>query len=75
MVDTSGCSPAIRHNILDFCVRELVTLRGGWIEKKMTIMVLVKPRWDHHNISNFQHMFSGKYVLSLTSDIEDVEAQ
>ncbi|MCH8215508.1 MAG: hypothetical protein IH892_01920 [Planctomycetes bacterium] len=59
--------PAILHDILDFCVRELVTLSGGGVEKKMAIivLVLVKPRWNHHNISDFQRMFSGKYVLSL----------
>ena len=58
-------SVAIRHDILDFCERELVTLRGGGIEKKMGIIVLVKPRWNHRSVSDFQRMFSGKYVLSL----------
>jgi hypothetical protein len=32
--------PAIRHDILDFCERERVTLGGGGIEKKMTIIIL-----------------------------------
>jgi hypothetical protein len=41
------------HDILDFCERELVTLGGGEIEKKMAIIVLVKPRWNHHNISDW----------------------
>jgi len=30
----------------------------------MGTSVLVKPRWNHHNISDFPRMFSGKYVLS-----------
>jgi len=55
---------------LDFCERELVTLSAGGVEKKMAIIVIVKPRWNHHKISDFQRMFSGKYVLSLTSFIE-----
>jgi len=46
-------------------------LGWGGVEKKMAIMVLVKPRWNHHNISDFQRMFSGKYVLSLTTFIEN----
>ena len=46
-------SRAIRHDILDFCERELVTLHGGGIEKEMAIIVLVKPRRNHHNISDF----------------------
>jgi len=45
-------------------------LDGGGIEKKMAIIVLVEPRWNHHNISDFQRMFSGKYVLSLATFIE-----
>ena len=43
-------SRAIRHDILDFYVRELVTLGAGEVEKKMARGVLVKPRWNHHNI-------------------------
>ena len=39
--------PAIRHDILDFCVRELVTLSGEGVEKKMAIIVLVKRSWNH----------------------------
>ena len=58
-------SPAIRHDILDFCVRKLVTLGGGGVEKKPPIIVLVKPRWNHHNISDFQRVFSDKHVVSL----------
>ena len=47
------------------------TRHFGWgVEKKMAIVVLVKPRWNHHNISDFQRMFSGKYGLSLASVIE-----
>ena len=63
-------TPAIRHDILDFCERELVTLGGGGIEKKMAIIVLVKPRLNYQNTSDFQCMFSAKYVLSLASGIE-----
>ena len=44
---------------------------GGGIEKKIAIIVLVKPRWNHHNISDFQRISSGKYVLSLISFIEN----
>ena len=32
------------NDILDFCDRELVTLSGGGVEKKMAIIVLVKSR-------------------------------
>ena len=39
--------PAFRHDILDFCVRELVTLSGGGVEKKMAIIVLLKRSWNH----------------------------
>jgi len=39
--------PAIRHDILDFCVRELVTLGGGGVEKKMAIIVLLRRSWNH----------------------------
>jgi len=46
-----GKSPAIRHDILDFCERELVTLSGGGVEKKMAIIVLVNPRWNHLYLS------------------------
>ena len=63
-------SPAIRHDILDSCERERVTLSGGGVEKKMAIIVLVEPRWNQHNISDFQRMFPGKYVLSLAECIE-----
>ena len=38
---------AIRHDILDFCERELVTLSGGGVEMKMAIIVLVEPRWNY----------------------------
>jgi len=31
----------------------------------MAIIVLVKPRWNHHNMSNSQRMLSAKDVLSL----------
>jgi hypothetical protein len=49
----------------------MITRHFGWgVEKKMAIVVLVKPRWNHHNISDFQRMFSGKYGLSLASVIE-----
>jgi hypothetical protein len=48
-----GFCPAIGHDILDFCERELVNLGGGGVEKKMVIIVLVKPRWNHHNMSDF----------------------
>ncbi|NQV33700.1 MAG: hypothetical protein HQ515_13490 [Phycisphaeraceae bacterium] len=34
--------------------------------------VLVKARWDHHNMSDFQRMSSGWYVLSRTTSIEYV---
>ena len=37
----------IGHDILDFCVRELVTLSGGGVEKKMAISVLAKRSWNH----------------------------
>jgi hypothetical protein len=57
---------------LDVCGRELITLAGGGIEKKMAIIVPVKPRWNHHNISDFQRILSGKYALSLTPLIENV---
>ena len=57
---------AIRRNILGLCERALATLDGRGIEKRMAIMVLVRPRWNHHyDLSDFQHMLSGKYVLSL----------
>jgi len=67
---SGGSNRAIGHDILGFCERELVTLRGGGIEKKMAIIVLVKARWNHHNMSDFQCMFSAKSVLSLASFIE-----
>ena len=56
-------SAAIRHDILDFRERELATLGG--IEKKTAMIVLVKPRWNHHNISDFKRTFPREYVLSL----------
>ena len=57
------------HDILDFCEQELVTWRGGGVEMKMAIILLVKPRWNLLNISDFQRVFSGKYV-SLSTFIE-----
>ena len=38
---------AIRHDILDFCERELVTLSGAGVEMMMAIIVLVKRSWNH----------------------------
>ena len=64
---------AIGHDILDFYVRELVTFGGGGVAKKMAIIVLVRPRWNHHNISDFQCIFSDIFVLSLASVIENDE--
>jgi len=36
----------------------------------MAIIVLVKPRWNYRNISDYQRMFSGKYWLSLATAVE-----
>ena len=46
-----GRSPAIGHDILDFCERELDALSGGAAETKMAIIALVKtsslpPFWQ-----------------------------
>ena len=51
-------------------MRELITLGGGGFETKMAIIVLVEPRWNHHNISDFQCVFSDKHVVSLNTFIE-----
>ena len=57
--DARGCdlSTAIRHDILDFCVRELVTLGAGGVEMKMAIIVLVNHEWDHNETAYFSRMF------------------
>jgi len=66
-----GLDPGIRHHVLDFYERELVTLGGRGVDKKKMIIVLVKPRRDHRNMSNSQRMFSDTFTLSLTPFIED----
>ena len=63
-------TPAIRHDILDFCERELVTLSGGGVEKKMAIIVLGKPRWNHNETANSLEHVSLLKQLSLASVIE-----
>ena len=52
----------IRHDILDFCERELVTLGGRGVEKKMAIIVLVKARLDHRKTANSQCTYPKKWV-------------
>jgi len=66
-IQIKAITPAIRHDILVFCERELVTLGREGIEKKMAIIALIKPRCNHHTMSTFHLIFSSKYVLSLTS--------
>ena len=56
---------AIRHDILGFCERQLVTVGGEEVEKEMVIIVLVKLRWNQCSIYDSQCKFSSKYVVTL----------
>ena len=65
------CSRGIDHDILDFCVRKLVTVSVGGVERKMAIIVLVNHEWDHNETANsLEHVSLMKLLGASPRGIE-----